>query len=70
MAEAEQAQSSMEDEKGSWTSIITFGVGFILLVIGYIILSFVNSQGDNWAGVVSPIMIIGSYIIIAISFLL
>jgi len=70
MAETDMANEQLEDEKGSWTSIITFGVGFVLLVIGYIILSLVNSQGDNWASVVSPLMIIGSYIIIAISFLL
>ena len=70
MAQMEKVMEKKEEEKGSWSSIITFGVGFILLVIGYIILSFVNSQGDNWASVVSPLMIIGSYIIIAISFLL
>ena len=70
MAGAENVAYKAEEEKGSWNSIITFGVGFVLLVIGYVILSLVNSQGDNWASVVSPIMIIGSYIIIAISFLL
>ncbi len=39
------------------------------LAIGFILLKFTNSEADNWASVMSPILIISSYIFIAIGIL-
>jgi len=48
--------------------IIACGIG--LLVIGFYILIKTNPQGDNWASILSPILIIGGYITIAIGIIL
>lgn len=47
--------------------IIIFSI--FSLAIGFLLLRFTNSEGDNWASIVSPIIIISSYIFIAIGIL-
>ncbi|MEN3013402.1 MAG: hypothetical protein ABDH23_02150 [Endomicrobiia bacterium] len=42
--------------------IIIFSV--ILLTCGFILLKFTNPEGNNWASVLSPFIIIISYILI------
>lgn len=44
--------------------IIFYGIG--LLVIGFFILSKTNPQGDNWASILSPILLISGYLTIAL----
>ncbi|PIU83213.1 MAG: hypothetical protein COS68_05285 [Elusimicrobia bacterium CG06_land_8_20_14_3_00_38_11] len=44
--------------------IIAVGIG--LVIVGFLILTETNPQGDNWASVVSPFLLIGGYITIAI----
>ncbi|OGS22076.1 MAG: hypothetical protein A2252_02650 [Elusimicrobia bacterium RIFOXYA2_FULL_39_19] len=40
--------------------------GILLLLLGFFVLSKTDSYGQNWAGVISPFMIIAAYIIIGI----
>lgn len=48
--------------------IIACGIG--LLVIGFFILTKTNPQGSNWASILSPVLIIGGYITIAIGIII
>ncbi|MCS7151014.1 MAG: hypothetical protein NZ928_01325 [Endomicrobia bacterium] len=49
--------------KTGWKIIL---LGVVGLVIGFILLSFTNPEGNNWASVVSPTVIILSYVTIAL----
>jgi hypothetical protein len=51
-----------KNKKGLYIIGIALGV----LALGYIILSKVNSDASNWQGAVSPILIIGGYILVAV----
>ncbi|HDT14795.1 MAG TPA: hypothetical protein ENN55_01165 [Firmicutes bacterium] len=61
----------MEDKTGKKpvkkkrTGLYIIGAAVVVLVVGYYILSLVNADASNWAGIVSPILIIGGYIAIA-----
>ena len=44
--------------------IIATGIG--LVIIGFLVLTKTNPQGDNWASIISPFLLIGGYITIAI----
>ncbi|MCD5390866.1 hypothetical protein LR007_03280 [candidate division NPL-UPA2 bacterium] len=58
------------EKKGRWKlRAYLFGSGLVMLAVGFIVLSQINPRGDNWASILSPILIISSYIIIAISLL-
>lgn len=48
--------------------VILCGIG--LLVIGFFILTKTNPEGSNWASIVSPILLIGGYITIALGIIL
>jgi uncharacterized membrane protein YgdD (TMEM256/DUF423 family) len=49
---------------------LLFGVGLVVYVGGLYLLTFVNAMADNWAGVVSPLCIIGGLVTIFISLVL
>ena len=51
----------------NWMGI---GVGVALLIIGFVVLTFVDARAENWAGIVSPLLIVGAYIIIGVSIVL
>ncbi|OGS44509.1 MAG: hypothetical protein A2539_01250 [Elusimicrobia bacterium RIFOXYD2_FULL_34_15] len=57
-----QIQEKMISKRGK--TVISIGIG--LLIIGYLILTKTNPQGDNWASIISPFLLIGGYITIAI----
>lgn len=40
------------------------GVGVGILIVGFIVLSRVDPMGRNWAGTLSPFLILGAYVII------
>jgi len=40
--------------------------GIILLIFGFFILTKTDPEGQNWASVISPFLIVGAYIIIGI----
>lgn len=41
------------------------GAGAALLVLGFIVLSFTDPMGRNWASHLSPFLILGGYAVIA-----
>ena len=46
------------------------GVGIGLLIIGFFILTKTDPEGQNWASIVSPFLIVGGYITIAVGIIL
>ena len=46
------------------------GLGILILAIGFFILSKTDPQGQNWASMLSPFLIVGAYVLIAIGILL
>ena len=40
---------------------IIFAAGLFLLVVGFLVLNQANQAADNWAGKISPLMILGGY---------
>jgi len=57
-----QNQEKMLSKRGK--TIIFVGIG--ILILGYIILTKTNPQGDNWASIISPFLLVGGYITVAI----
>lgn len=51
------------------TGLYIIGIAIAMLVLGYYVLTKVNSDASNWAGAVAPILIIGGYITVAIGIL-
>ena len=49
---------------------ILFASGVLVYVIGLALLTLVNSRADNWAGAVSPLLILGGLATIFVSLLL
>ena len=47
-----------------------FIIGLVVYLSGLYLLTFVNAMADNWAGVVSPLCIIGGLVILFISLIL
>lgn len=41
-------------------------VGILSLIFGFVLLSFSNSEGNNFASIISPFVIIFSYVLIGI----
>jgi hypothetical protein len=49
---------------------IVFTVGLSGFALGFLVLGFVDAYGQNWAGMVSPFLIIGGVIAIVVALLL
>lgn len=64
---SKEANSSEKLEK---KNVILFGIGFIILILGYFVLTYTDSRGQNWASILSPIMLVGAYIIMGISMII
>jgi len=63
--------ASEEDQSGSAESAILtrrgwklVGIGVGVLIFGFIVLSFTDPRGQNFASHLSPFLIIGGYVII------
>ncbi|MCX7940730.1 MAG: hypothetical protein N2555_03025 [Endomicrobia bacterium] len=61
--QVQQKTSTDGISKTGWKIIL---LGVVGLVIGFILLSFTNPEGNNWASIVSPTVIILSYVTIAL----
>ena len=48
----------------------TIGAGIIVLAVGFYILTLTDPNGRNWASLLSPLLILGAYAIIAIGIFL
>ena len=46
------------------------GIGILLLILGFLVLTKTDPQGQNFASIISPFLIIGGYITIAIGIIL
>jgi flagellar basal body-associated protein FliL len=66
MAEQNQQTATKTKKK---TGLYIIGIALALLAVGYYVLTLVNSDASNWAGTVSPILIIGGYVTVAIGIL-
>lgn len=68
----ETAQSLTEFEKEGITprGKKTIGGGIAVLIAGFIVLSFTDPEGRNWASTLAPILILGAYGIIAVGIFL
>ena len=62
MGQAPAISHEMVSKRGK----IVIAVGIGLVVIGFLVLTKTNPQGDNWASILSPFLLIGGYITIAI----
>jgi uncharacterized membrane protein YbaN (DUF454 family) len=59
----QQKYIEQQISKQGWKIIIC---SVITLAIGFSLLTFTNPEGNNWASIVSPIVIVLSYIFIGI----
>ena len=57
-------------EKKKKTGLYVIGGAVLLLVLGYFVLSKANADASNWAGILSPFLIIGGYITVAVGILI
>ena len=55
---------------GSLSNVIIFLFGIVCLVVGYILLSIVDAQATNVAAILSPIVILAGFGLVALSLLL
>jgi hypothetical protein len=46
------------------------GIGIFLLAIGFLVLTKTDPQGQNFASIISPFLIIGGYVTIAVGIIL
>ncbi|MBI5417151.1 hypothetical protein HZA55_04285 [Candidatus Poribacteria bacterium] len=63
-------ENSTASEKQSKKNVIFFSIGFIMLIAGYFALTMTDSRGQNWASILTPILLIGAYIVIGISMII
>jgi hypothetical protein len=49
---------------------VIFTVGLVSIAVGFMMIRFVDPYGQNWAGIISPFLIIGGYVSIVIALLL
>jgi hypothetical protein len=62
-----QVESTSSEERFSRLNWILLIVGIVMLFGGFLTLTQVNPEADNLAGILAPILIIGSYLTIFIS---
>ncbi len=59
------AETGKKNRKG----LYIIGAALVVLIAGYFILTKVNADASNWAGAVSPILIVAGYIMVAVGIL-
>ncbi len=67
---AEAPNSRRSNPFGSLSNVIIFLFGIVCLVVGYILLSIVDAQASNVAAILSPIVILAGFALVALSLLL
>ena len=67
---AEAPNSRRSTPFGSLSNVIIFLFGIVCLVVGYILLSIVDAQATNVAAILSPIVILAGFALVALSLLL
>lgn len=67
---ADESNSRRSTPFGSLSNVIIFLFGIVCLVVGYILLSIVDAQATNVAAILSPIVILAGFGLVALSLLL
>jgi hypothetical protein len=67
---AKPASLSSQTQKLALRKTVTLTVGTASIVIGLFLLTLTNPEGNNWASILSPLMIIGGYVIVIVGLLL
>ena len=67
---ADESNSRRSTPFGSLSNVIIFLFGIVCLVVGYILLSIVDAQATNVAAILSPIVILAGFALVALSLLL
>lgn len=57
--------SAPDEEAISPAGKRTIGAGIAVLILGFVFLTLTDPYGRNWASTVSPLLILGAYVIIA-----
>jgi len=60
-----EAAPACEQEAISGRGKKTIGGGVLLLILGFVVLTLTDSHGRNWASILSPLLILGAYGVIA-----
>jgi len=60
MAENKPAETKAKKKTG----LYIIGAALGVLALGYYVLTLVNPDASNWAGTVSPLLIIGGYVMV------
>jgi len=63
-------QSVNDLDKQLFRKKVLFTAGLVGIAVGFFLLTLVDPAGQNWAGIASPMLIIGGYISIIIALLL
>ena len=61
-------EAALEGFSGPGKKVI--GIGIILLVLGFLVLTKADSMGRNWASVASPFLVVCAYIAIGLGIFL
>jgi hypothetical protein len=61
---------SSQTQKQALRKTVTLTVGTASIVIGLFLLTLTNPEGNNWASILSPLMIIGGYVVVIVGLLL
>jgi hypothetical protein len=61
---------SPQTQRQAFRKKITFIIGLASIFIGFFLLTLTNPEGNNWASILSPLMIIGGYIVFIVALLL
>ncbi len=67
---SDESNSRRSTPFGSLSNVIIFLFGIVCLVVGYILLSIVDAQATNVAAILSPIVILAGFGLVALSLLL
>ena len=69
------AKEKIEKEKPRGTGISKKGrrvlfIGILMYILAFVTLTMVNSDASNWAGVVSPVLFVSSFIVISLGIII
>ncbi len=61
---------SSQTQKQAFRKTVTIIAGTASIIIGLFLLTLTNPEGNNWASILSPLMIIGGYVAVIVGLLL
>lgn len=61
---------SPQIQKQVFRKKVSFISGIAMIFIGFFLLTLTNPEGNNWASILSPLLIISGYIVVIIALLM